>query len=467
MNDEVKEEKLMALKNETVIVLFEDDFRINDNPALHWACKQYSEVVLLYIYNSCYIGREIGSASKVFLHYVLKGFTKVLETQYQTRIVIKQGDKIEILREIIHKTNASGVYFNQSYTQKQMEFESSIMKVFSHIKVRSFKAKLLFHPWQVKTSSKGWFQVFTPFSKACLQNIHLVEDVYEKPKHITNRHNINSLNVEDLELLPKNEGNWHSNVSKCYSFDYDEIYNNFNNFIETKLQFYEDERNFPSKNVNAGISSYLRFGVLSPKVCFHVASLKLGKYSNQFNLELLWREFAYHVMYYNQNIANVELKPQYSNFEWNNNAEFFQKWQKGQTGFEIVDAGMKEIYQTGKMHNRVRMIVASFLTKDLQINWKEGEKWFWNCLTDADPAVNPFSWQWVFGSGFDSAPYFRIFNPELQHQRFDADNSYCTKWLQGREILQPIVSHKLQKQIALEKYKKTLTQQMQNKNILL
>ena len=161
-------------------------------------------------------------------------------------------------------------------------------------------------------------------------------------------------------------------------------------------------------------------------------------------------------MFYNQNIATQELKPAYKNFKWQHPSEFLTKWQEGETGYNMVDAGMKELYATGTMHNRVRMVAASFLTKDLLINWKDGEQWFWNTLVDADPAINPFSWQWVFGSGFDAAPYFRIFNPESQQEKFDPENSYCKKWLKNTKRPSKIVDHSFQRKFTLEIYKNLL-----------
>jgi deoxyribodipyrimidine photo-lyase len=158
-------------------------------------------------------------------------------------------------------------------------------------------------------------------------------------------------------------------------------------------------------------------------------------------------------MYYNQEIATQELRAEYSGFPWENDGELLEKWQKGETGFDIVDAGMREIWQTGTMHGRTRMVVASFLIKDLLTDWKTGEQWFWDCLFDADPAVNPFSWQWVFGSGFDGAPYFRIFNPDLQRQRFDEKGKYCTKWLGNFYNIDRIVDHDFKKQVTMDKYK--------------
>ncbi len=259
--------------------------------------------------------------------------------------------------------------------------------------------------------------------------------------------------LENLNLLPTKENEWHESLLANWTFSHQEVEANFIEFVDHKLQDYKEDRNIPSKNGNSSISPYLRFGVLSPRTCFYIASFATKENNHQFVLELLWREFAYHVMFYNQNIETEELRPEYKDFKWQNDVALLKKWQKGETGFDLVDSGMKELWRTGVMHNRVRMVVASFLIKDLLIDWRLGEQWFWDTLVDADPAINPFSWQWVFGSGFDAAPYFRIFNPDSQREKFDPDGHYCNKWLPKGGRGQKIVDHKKQRAIALERYK--------------
>lgn len=442
----------MMNASKTAIVLFEDDFRIEDNPALHYACENYKTVICLFVYQENYLGRNLGCASKVFLHNVLKSFNALLQNEYGTKLTIRDGNKLEILQEIASIIQIDAIYFNRSYTKIQIEFEKSVFENFLKCDVRSFKGKLTFEPWEVSTLAGEPFKVFTPFSKACLKKLEVMREIFPKPEKISSIGEIQSLTVEDLNLLPKNEGKWHQDILENWSFDYTKINDDFDTFLETKLAFYADSRNDLSIG-NSNISPYLRFGILSANACFQVASFKVGRYDNQFCLELLWREFAYHTMYYNQQIATQELRSEYSGFPWEDDGELLEKWQKGETGFDIVDAGMHELWQTGTMHGRTRMVVASFLIKDLLTDWKTGEQWFWDCLFDADPAVNPFSWQWVFGSGFDGAPYFRIFNPDLQRQRFDEKGKYCTKWLGNFYNIERIVNHDFKKQVTLDKYK--------------
>ncbi|MEN9781895.1 MAG: deoxyribodipyrimidine photolyase phrB [Pseudomonadota bacterium] len=442
------------MKVKTAIVLFCDDFRIDDNPALFNACERYENIIPLYIYKSDYLGRELGGASKVFLHHCLTAFSNVLLEKFNVNLIIKEGCYIKVLKEIVENNNdICAIYFNHSYTKKQIDVENDIKSTFVNLDVQSFKGKLLFEPWEITTGQGDFFKVFTPFSKACLKNVQLIPMLCSVPKVLKSVHNIQTLCVEDLRLLPQNEGNWHKEAIENWSFDYSKIKEKFANFVNQKLDDYKENRNLPSTEGNSAISPYLRFGMLSVKFCFEFAILKQPE-NNQFVLELLWREFAFHVMHANQNFAEDELRPSYSAFEWVWNESFFEKWKKGQTGYDFVDAGMIELWKTGFMHSRVRMVVASFLIKDLMIDWRLGEKYFWDTLFDACPAVNPFSWQWVFGSGFDAAPYFRIFNPDLQQERFDWDRSYCNKWLENRSVVMRIVDHDIQKQIALAKYKK-------------
>ncbi len=430
----------------TAIVLFCDDFRTKDNPALYYACQKYDNIIPVFIYNQNYLGRKIGSAAKVFLHNVLIGFNNLLGG----KLVIKQGDIIKELADITNKMPIDAIYFNKSFSAQQMELEKNIGIIFANLDIGIFNGKVLFEPEKIKTGAGSYFRVFTPFSKECLKNKDLIGESLPEPI-INSVHTIDSLSAHDLELLPQKD--WHINLIKNWSFDYDKIKSNFLDFVNNKMDFYNENRNIPASNGSTNLSPYLRFGVMSPRFCFNIAFFR-EQSPNQFILEILWREFAYHVAFFNHNISTKELRPEYANFKWDNNQILLEKWQQGKTGFDFVDSGMIEMYKTGVMHGRTRMVVASFLIKDLLIDWRKGEEWFWDCLIDADYCINPFSWQWVFGSGFDSAPYFRIFNPESQKEKFDPNNTYCAKWLNKKN--DKIVDHSTQRDIALHRYKSIL-----------
>ncbi len=430
----------------TAIVIFCDDFRIQDNPAFFHAAKNYENIIPLFIYNENYAGRPIGKASKVFLHHALNAFSSLLKNEYDANLIIKNGDGISELKKI----ECDAIYFNESYLKSQIDLEEKIKKTFVNKDVKSFKAKLLFAPFEIKNSEKSFYKVFTPFAKDCQKRVDLIGKSVPKPSAIKSQHNLKSLKIDDLKLLPKNE--WHKKIIKNWEFDYKKLEKNIVNFAEKKLSIYAQARNIPSLESTSKLSPYLRFGMFSPRIIYHTMCHR--DHAGQFILELLWREFAHHVTFYNQDISTKELKKKYSDFEWEDDAKSLKKWQKGETGFELVDAAMRELWQSGFMHGRARMVAASFLIKDLLIDWRIGEQWFYDTLLDACPAVNPFSWQWIFGSGYDAAPYFRIFNPDLQKKRFDEKDDYCKKWLGEGAKHEKIVDHDVRRKVALAKYKK-------------
>lgn len=438
--------------NKTAIVIFSDDFRIQDNPAFFYASKNYQNIIPLFVYDEFYLGRKLGSASKVFLHHALNSFNKLLKSEYGFELVIKEGEVIEEIKKIEKQHEISAIYFNNSYTKKQIETEENIKKTFEELDVKSFKAKIFFEKGEILTGAKTYFKVFTPFSKECLKKIELIGECLKSPENVKSNHKIKSLKIDDLKLLPKNEGNWHKKAISFWEMDYEKIKDNIIKFSDEGIENYTDSRNFPALKGTSRISPYLRFGMFSPRIIYY--TVRSDEKSKQFILELLWREFAFHILHYFKDVDKKELKPWYAKFAWENDKKLLAKWQKGETGFDIVDAGMRELWVTGFMHNRVRMITASFLIKDLMIDWKIGEEWFWDCLFDACPAVNAFSWQWVFGSGFDAAPYFRIFNPDLQKEKFDNEGIYSQEWL-GEKKFEKIVDHDFQRKIALAKYKKS------------
>lgn len=442
------------MDQKTAIMLFSDDFRTNDNAALYNIVKNYDSVILLYIYDENYLGRPLGAASKVFLYYTLESFRNFLKEQYNAELILRKGEVIEVIEEIIKEAPVKGIYFNHSYTLEEQKKERLIKAKFISLDIQSFKAKLIFDPWEVmRKSDKGHFRVFSPFLKECYNHFENISELLPGPESIYYFRGIQGVGLSDLGLLPEDEGNWHIQMAKYWVFDYKIIKENFSDFIQNRLKNYRTGRRSLSKNGSSRISPYLRFGVLSPRECMEDASAASTSSSNKFISELLWREFAYHVMFYNPDMATLELKSKYKCFKYDNSKIFLQKWQSGRTGFDIVDAGMNELYITGVMHNRVRMITASFLIKDLLVDWRLGEQWFWDTLVDADPAVNPFSWQWVSGSGFDRVPGFRIFNPHLQKEKFDPKSEYCKKWLPQNWKARKIVDHATQRKIALERFK--------------
>lgn len=435
----------------TAIVIFQDDFRIKDNPAFFHACKNYENIIPIFIFDEFYQGRKIGNASKVFLHHTLIAFDKLLKEKYGINLVLKKGNILSEVEKIINQEKIDAIYFNRSYSKTEIATQEKIFEKFKNQEVKSFKAKILFEKDEIKNQQGQYFKVFTPFFKEIMKNLNLIDDFLKAPNSANSKHKIQSLKIQELELLPKIQGNWDKKLIKFWEFDYDKIDENISLFLQNKLKDYKENRNRTDLEATSNLSPYFRFGIISVKIVF-LSALNY-EFNNHFLSEICWREFSYHIYNFNQEITNQEIKSEFKKFQWQGSDQEFKKWQKGETGFDIVDASMKEIYATGIMHNRARMISASFLIKDLLIDWKKGEEYFWDCLVDADFAVNPFSWQWVFGSGFDAAPYFRIFNPELQEKKFDPHHKYCDKWLDSRILTNKIVNHDERRKIALEKYK--------------
>ncbi len=285
-----------------------------------------------------------------------------------------------------------------------------------------------------------YFKVFTPFWKSCLAReneisapLDIVKNNKKINEHLSNYFLKESINIQDLISLPKTQ--WYNKMQKYWKFSENDILQQLDNFIKNKIDNYKKQRDFPAIEATSKLSPYLHFGAISTRYIFNkvrnfqkINNMLDNKDINHF-LSEIGEEFSYSLLYNFDNLLENNFNPKFNNFPWYENDEILKKWQKGLTGYPIVDAGMRELWNTGWMHNRVRMIVGSFLVKDLLINWREGEKWFWDCLVDADMASNISSWQWIAGSGADAAPYFRIFNPTLQSQKFDPDGSYIRKWV--------------------------------------
>ncbi len=431
----------------TGLVVFCDDFRVKDNSALFYATQKHEKVILLYIFDKNYIGRDLGLGYKSFLYCTLKSFSTLLQKDYNAKLIIREGLSDDVISEIVEKHGVSCIYKSESYDYFQFKQEQELKEKFKD-KIQFFKGKTLFHPNEIKTNEGNHFKIYTPFYKSCIVNRKKIEETLPEPTQINAINNIDSLSVEDLGL--KNDLT--QNIQSIYEFDYEKITNNAQDFLKNKIKSYEENRNIPSLDATSKFSPYFRVGILSPRMIYNAAQFYFN--TEKFISEIIWREFACHVGFFYQDIHKKTFKQNYNNFEFDDNKYFYNAWKNGETGFDFVDAGMKELVATGNMHNRVRMVVASCLIKDLLINWRLGEEFFWEYLVDADPIVNPFSWQWVFGSGFDGAPYFRIFNPDLQLQRFDPNRMYCKKWLGNIVSLKkPIVDRKIQKNIILSRYR--------------
>jgi deoxyribodipyrimidine photo-lyase len=399
------------------IFWFRKDLRLFDNLALFWATQSLKPLIFLYIFDDTQKNWPMGAASRFWLHESLKALEESLE-KYQVKICFKKGPSLDILKEISKKTKAGQIYFNRVFEPYERELENKIEKEFETF---AFNSSLLRDPWDYHNQKGGPFKVFTPFWRFCQKAE--VREVVLKPKKI-NFLNIPGLKLEELKLLPKI--NWY----KKFNFTPGEkgAQDKLLEFKKNKLKSYKNLRDFPYLDHTSKLSPYLHFGEISPVQIWHEIYNPKDEDATCFLKELCWREFSYHLLYYFPNLPDKPFKEKFL-FTWRKNQDFIKLWQKGQTGIPIVDAGMLELWHTGYMHNRVRMITASFLTKNLWQPWQEGEAWFFDTLLDADLANNSASWQWVFGSGADAAPYFRIFNPILQGKKFDPEGIYVKTWL--------------------------------------
>lgn len=416
------------MNSKKALILFDCDLRIKDNAALFNACKNYQKIATLYVFDEKN-KRKIGGASKWFLHYILQSFSALLKKKLNLDLIVKKGDVVEILAEVFAKSEIAAIYLNSALEPENIVLHKRIKDLAqkNEIEFFSFNSQTLFDPKEIKNGAGTYFKVFTPFWKECLRNSDKVKKLLPEP----NFGNVNfdlKIKSDNLDLLPKI--NWAENFKEFWQFDYDKIDKNFAEFLDKKIENYHHNRNLPAVEGTSKLAPYLHFGVISAKEVFlNLTSREFTDGVKQFLAEIGWREFCHHLLFYFPQLPNKNFRSSFDKFPWQENAAALKKWQMGQTGFPIVDAGMRELWQTGFMHNRVRMIVASFLIKDLLIDWREGEKWFWDCLVDANLANNVANWQWVAGSGADAAPYFRIFNPSLQGEKFDEAGEYIRKWV--------------------------------------
>ena len=419
------------MKKGTAIHWFRQDLRLSDNPALDSAA-QYETLIPIYILDEVNSGEfKMGAASKWWLHQSLTKLNESLDG----KLLVYQGNPHEILNKLIEEQEVSYVTWNRCYEPWRIDRDKEIKRNFEdkNVAVESFSASLLWEPWTISKDDGTPYRVFTPFyKKGCLNS--------EEPRLPAGKVDLSNLysedlssdSITDLNLLPTIK--WYKSFEEEWNPGEIGAEQNLNSFLDSGLFNYKEGRNFPSQEFVSRLSPHLHFGEISPNEVWYRAKTKEGisgieKSLAHFHSELGWREFSYYLLYHFPDLPNKNFQEKFDIFPWQENEEFLALWQKGNTGYPIVDAGMRELWQTGYMHNRLRMIVGSFLVKNLLIDWRFGERWFWDCLVDADLASNSASWQWVAGSGADAAPYFRIFNPITQGLKFDPEGEYTKKYV--------------------------------------
>ena len=369
----------------------------------------------------------MGAASRVWLYHSLKS----LNISLQKKINFYSGDPVKIISELINNYNINGVYWNRCYEPWEIRRDKKIKDLLKikKVKAKSFNGSLIREPWEILKEDQTPYKVFTALYKKAYLNSDIKVEVINEPTKINYSTKIFSSNTLDtLKLLPNLS--WADNIIKYWQVGEKNAYLKMTEFFKKGIDDYKEGRNFPFKKNVSRLSPHIHFGEISPKQLWVKAkSISSNKNTEHFVSEICWREFSYYLLYHFPNLPKDNLQKKFNNFPWKDNNYYFDSWKKGKTGYPIIDAGMRELYETGYMHNRVRMIVASFLVKNLLIHWHKGERWFWDCLFDADLANNSASWQWVAGSGADAAPYFRIFNPVTQGVKFDVDGQYTKQYV--------------------------------------
>lgn len=430
----------------TYIVWFRRDLRLADNPALFEAAKK-GKILPLFIWDHKDAALpQKDSAQAVWLHHSLIALNRALDGHLR----VATGDPLHILETLIAAHGAKGVYWNRNYSPHRVAQDTHIKQVLEakNIDVKSFNGSLLWEPWQVLKADETPYKVFTPFyKKGCLSATEPRRPLGEPDNISFVEKGAFDQELEALELLPKKQ--WATDIVENWQMGEEGARVRWAEFADNGIDGYKKGRNFPNRSNVSRLSPHLAFGEISPHQIW--AALEHQPQNEDvahFRSELAWREFSYYLLYHFPQIVDAPFNQKFEALMWTKDHKALEAWQRGQTGIPIVDAGMRELWQTGYMHNRVRMIVASFLTKNLQIDWREGAKWFEYCLFDADLANNRASWQWVAGSGADAAPYFRVFNPVLQAQKFDPTGDYIRQYvpeiadLEDRHIAAPFEAPK-------------------------
>ncbi len=416
------------------LVWFRNDLRIADNEALVAAC-QHSAVVPVYIRQTCGKTRALGGARNWWLHKSLSSLSSDLE-RLGAPLILLSGDPSDLIPELVKTTGASAVYWNRRYDPEHLEADSALKAGLQAegLIAESFAGQLLHEPTKLRTGSGTYYKVYSPFWRALEPDVENRPplDAPEQLKPLADATGLATESLDSWEMLPT-KPDWSGGLADTWTPGESGARERLKDFIEDRMQGYSDRRDIPGVDATSGLSPHLANGEITPAQIFEALRTTENDAApddrGKFRKEVGWREFAWHLLANEPALAEKNHNPKFDAFPWRNDTKALIAWQKGLTGYPIVDAGMRQLWQTGWMHNRVRMVVASFLTKHLLIDWRTGEDWFWDTLVDADPASNAASWQWVAGSGADAAPYFRIFNPVLQGEKFDPDGDYVRSFV--------------------------------------
>lgn len=418
------------------LLWFRQDLRLADNPALKAACERGAPVIPVFIWAPGEEGDWApGGASRWWLHQSLAALDDDLRA-LGSRLILRSGSTQQTLETLLKETGADAVLWNRRYEPAAITRDTTIKETLRArgVTADSFNAALLHEPWTIANQSKKPFQVFTPYWRHCLTKADPSEPVPTPKELPVPSRWPKSPALEALELEPKI--NWAAGMRTAWRPGAAGADDNLKRFLDSAFDTYSETRNHPDVVGTSRLSPHLHFGEISPRQIWHGIRKMAEKRrmpvaawrNSQYVTELGWREFAHHLLFHFPHTPDAPLREEFAKFKWRTESAWLKAWTKGRTGYPIVDAGMRELWTTGWMHNRVRMIVASFLVKDLLIDWRDGARWFWDTLVDADLAANTLGWQWTAGCGADAAPFFRIFNPTTQGEKFDPAGNYVRRW---------------------------------------
>ena len=425
----------VTMTNPCIIHWFRQDLRLGDNPGLAHAAANGPVLPVYILDDDNAAAHRMGAASRWWLHRSLNALNRALDG----RLVVLAGDAAQLLPAMARDCGATMVTWNRAYEPWRIDRDSGIKSTLIEVGIaaESFNASLLWEPWEVLKDDGTPYRVFTPFyRRGCLKavpprqplplpsSLGLVTDaVFAQGQGA----------IDALGLLPGFD--WINGLDDSWAVGEVAAKDRLSAFLDDGLAGYKDGRNFPARRHVSRLSPYLHWGEISPNTVWYAVRDQMDsgacpeRDGDHFLSELGWREFSHSLLYHFPDLPRKNLQARFDHFDWRDDPTALARWQQGMTGYPIVDAAMRELWQTGYMHNRPRMIVGSFLVKNLRLHWHHGERWFWDCLVDADLANNSASWQWIAGCGADAAPYFRIFNPITQGEKFDPKGDYIRHYV--------------------------------------
>lgn len=428
-----------------VIVWFRRDLRLADHPALSAAARSGRPLLPVFIL-SVATASHIGGASRWWLHGSLSEISAALQA-HDSRLILRTGDPAVILAELARETGAKALFFNRSWQPDERHSEQEVRSALDGVlEMKDFPGDCLHEPGSILSAAGKPLRVFTPFWRACLKKGESAAPIATPRQWLSWAGRVRTDQLQEWRLRPSSP-DWAGGLTECWQPGEGFAASALERLVDSRLEGYGRNRDRADLDGTSRLSPHLHFGEISPRQLWQAVysilagSPRLSTDGEAFLRQLGWREFSLHLLHFWPELPRREFQPGLAGFPWRRHRRALLCWQQGKTGYPLVDAGMRELWATGWMHNRVRMIVASFLVKHLLIDWRQGEAWFQDTLVDADEANNAASWQWIAGCGADAAPWFRIFNPVLQGQKFDPQGHYVKKWLPELTALPPRFVH--------------------------